>query len=91
MTLRVAHIREQGIDMIVVPLNDRFGRLMQSEQDNIIGAIQTKATMSGLAGTVVPVWENNGRMAFRAPVNWHPFFRSVSLPWVYANLNRQLA
>jgi hypothetical protein len=90
MSLKVAHIREQGVDMIIVPLDSGFGRKMQTEQDQIIGAIQRQATAAGLAGWVVPVWDDCGRLAFRAPSGWHPFFRSVNLPWVYANLNRVL-
>jgi hypothetical protein len=77
--------------MIIVPLDTSFGRKLQTEQDQIIWQIQRQATSAGLAGMVVPVWDDFGRMAFRAPSGWHPFFRSVSLPWVYANLNKQIS
>lgn len=91
MQLKVAHIREQGVNMVIVPLDASFGRKMQTEQDNIIWQIQRQASSAGLAGQVVPVWDDHGRMAFRAPSGWHPFFQSVNLPWVYANLNKQIS
>jgi hypothetical protein len=87
----VAHIREQGIDIIIIPLNSSFRFKSESEQREIISELQLRASSAGLAGTVVPVWDNGGgRMAFIAPENWHPFFRSIDLQFVAANINRQL-
>ena len=34
--LKIAHLREQGVDMIIVPLETSFGRKLQTEQDEII-------------------------------------------------------
>ncbi len=90
-TFEVAHVREQGIDLIVVPLNDQFGRQSQGDQNGVIYELQTRARAAGLAGTVVLVWDDGGgRMAFRAPTNWHSFFRSIGWNWVAANVNRKL-
>lgn len=87
----VAHIKEQGIDLIIIPLNSSFRFKNESEQHEIISELQLRASNAGLAGTVVPVWDNGGgRMAFIAPENWHPFFRSINLQFVTANINRQL-
>lgn len=89
--LDVAHIREQGQDMIVVPLRAEFGRKTKSEQTLMVAQLQRNANSAGLKGTVVVVWDaGGGRMAFIAPRPWHPFFRSVSLIWVAANINRRL-
>lgn len=89
-TLKVAHIREQGQDMIIVPLNDDFRFKPQSEKESVTAAIQMSATRAGLAGRVVPVWDDSGRMGFLAPIIWHPFFQSISLPFVWANVNREI-
>ena len=89
---KVAHMRKQGQDMIVVPLDSNFGHKPSSEQASAISAIQMRARSAGLAGKVVPVWDNgNGRMAFIAPQPWHPFFCSINLRFVAANLNRELS
>lgn len=87
----VAHIREQGVDLIIVPLERSFGNKSQSEQAQIVGELQECAASAGLAGTVVPVWDDGfGRMAFIARDNIHPFFRSIDLGFVAANINKSL-
>lgn len=87
---KVAHIREQGVDLIVIPLDDTFGYKQSAEQRNIIAELQGRASSAGLAGTVVPVWNSGGRMAFIARRPWHPFFQNISLAFVLSNLNREI-
>ena len=86
----IAHIREQGVDLIIIPLQATFATLPATEQDATIAELESRAHSAGLAGTVVPVWNAGGRMAFRAPQNFHPFFRSISLAFVAQNINRNL-
>lgn len=87
---KVAHLREQGVDLIIVPLDDVFESKSRSDQDATIGELQLRARHAGLAGTVVPVWNRGGRMRFIAPQNWHPFFSGLSMNLVFGNLNREL-
>jgi len=87
----LAHIREQEIDLIIIPLNSSFGHRTQAEQQEIVGELQLRANAAGLKGSVVPVWESLGRMAFLAPSRWHPFFQSISLQFVHANLNKNIS
>ncbi len=90
-TYEVAHIREQGVDLIIVPLKSTFGARTRAQQIRVLDYLQGCATRAGLAGTVVPVWDaGGGRMGFLAPRAWHPFFRSVGLSFVAANINRRL-
>ncbi len=87
----VAHIREQGVDLIIVPLDSSFGHKVSSEQRRIISALQLCASSAGLRGTVVPVWEDSGgRMGFIAPQGYHPFFSGLDLSFVAMNINREL-
>jgi hypothetical protein len=88
--IKVAHLREQGQDMIIVPLDQTFGYKSEHEQKAVIQELQVRSASAGLKGTIVPVWESSGRMAFIAPRPWHPFFQSISLPVVHANLNKEL-
>lgn len=91
-SLKIAHLREQGQNIIIVPVDSNFGYKSSSDQQNIVGEIELHARGAGLAGRVVPVWDNGGgRMAFIAPRPWHPFFQSLSLPLVYSNLNKELS
>lgn len=90
-TLQIAHIKEQGVDLIIAPLDPDFGHKRQTEQQAAISEIQFRSNQAGLAGTVVPVWDSGGgRMAFIAPRNWHPFFRGLSLQAVWGSVNRKL-
>jgi hypothetical protein len=71
----VAHLRQQGQNMIIIPLDREFGHKTNGEQNEIRASLQACARGAGLAGTVVPVWDaGGGRMAFLAPAPWRPFF-----------------
>ena len=88
----VAHIKEQGVDLIIIPIEDSFRLKSQKDQDAAIAELQVRASSAGLAGTVVPVWDGgSGRMAFRAPRGFHPFFESINLAVVATNINRELS
>lgn len=90
-TFDVAHIREQGVDLIIIPLKSSFGQKGQMEQSQITASLQAAAQSAGLAGTVVPVWETvGGRMGFLAPNNYHPFFKNIDMNFVATNVNRKL-
>jgi len=88
---KVAHVREQGQDIVIVPVDSNFGRKMTRDQQAIAAELELRSRSAGLAGKVVPVWDNGGgRMGFLAPHNWHSFFASVNLRWVFANINREI-
>lgn len=87
----VAHIREQGVDLVIIPLDKSFRYKSEKDKHVVLSELQLRASSAGLTGTVVPVWDNGGgRMAFVAPRNWHPFFQSVNLHFVAANINREI-
>ncbi len=87
----VAHIREQGVDLILIPLGRSFDFKTPQEKARILDGLQECASSAGLAGTVVPMWETTGRgAAFIAPRPWHPFLRSVDMNFVARNINRRL-
>jgi len=88
---KVAHLRQQGQDMVIIPLDSEFGRKMSSEQNEVATELQLRSRSAGLGGRVVLVWDNGGgRMGFLAPHNWRAFFASLSLNWVFANINREI-
>lgn len=90
-SFRIAHLREQGQDMIIIPVDRSFGSKNASQQEQTLLALQVCARAANLAGTVVPVWDaGGGRMAFIAPRPWHPFFQSIGLDTVARNVNKTL-
>src|SRR5262245_8472304 len=81
-TLDVAHLSQQGVDLIIAPRTSGFGFKTPQDQE---------ARGAGLAGTVVPVWEGgDSRMAFRASRAWHPFFRRLSCAVVRSNVHKRI-
>ena len=90
-TFEVAHIREQGQDMIIVPMRSAFGFKSTNDQARIEGALQAAARRAGLGGRVVTVWDaGGGQMAFRSPSQWRPFFDSLSLGAIAASINKRI-
>jgi hypothetical protein len=88
---KIAHIHEQGQDVIIVPMDSSFGNLSIQERDATILELQSRSHAADLHGTVVPVWDSGGGcMAFIAPRLWQQFFETLNLQWVAANLNREL-
>jgi len=87
---RIAHIREQGVDLIIAPLDSSFGNKSSSSQNLFISSLEMYAHRAGLAGTVVPIWLQGGKMNFIAPRPWHAFFKSISWNDVLRNINKEL-
>ncbi|HMG70499.1 MAG TPA: hypothetical protein VK544_05250 [Gemmatimonadaceae bacterium] len=89
---QVAHIRRDGQDIIIVPVDRTFGKRSPSEQARIQEAFQRSAVAAEMRGVVVPVWEDAaGRMAFRAPPPWHEFLKTIDMVYVATALNRTLS
>jgi hypothetical protein len=90
-TFDVAHLREHGQDMIIVPMRSDFGRKTPTDQANIERALTTAAHQAGLAGRLVTVWDaGGGRMGFRGPPQWRSFLASLSLSVIAANINKRI-
>lgn len=87
----VAHLHEQGQDMVIIPVDAAFSRKPDSDQEDIHSALQYAASEAGLKGRVVLIWNSGRQIGFRAPQQWHPFFRSQGI-WqlVMRNINRTL-
>ncbi|MBS3652452.1 hypothetical protein KEU06_28085 [Pseudaminobacter sp. 19-2017] len=90
-TLEIAHIREQGQDMIIAALDDSFEQKTEIQRRFVLGEIQLAARDAGLRGIVVVIWQAaDGEMRFMAPRQWQPFLRSIDIGRVLGKLNRTL-
>jgi hypothetical protein len=89
-TYKIAHIYEQGQDLIIIPLNDQFEHTTEKEKAGLETHLQRCATSAGLKGLVVLVWPDGARMKFIAPPAWHPFVGSLTLHAIHAMINREL-
>lgn len=86
----VAHINQQGQNMIVIPLNSNAQYKSDQQLNELMYLLQKCATSAGLAGTVVIVWTSNNGMMFMGPRQWQNFLRSIDMLWVAKNINRTL-
>ena len=91
-TFKIAHINVQGVDLVIVLVDGSFGMKSQQEQDSIMTGLQAKSVSAGLRGNVVPVWDSGGgKINFRAPLNQHAFFKSITPQYIAANFNKELS
>jgi hypothetical protein len=75
----VAHLREQNVDLIIIPLGRQFDFKSQADQRSTIDALQRCATAAGLTGTVVPIWQTTS--GSWAPVNTARVLSLCSVLW----------
>jgi hypothetical protein len=88
---KVAHIKEQGVDLIIVPVDSSYGLESLNQQQELRDELQRHASSAGLAGTVVLVWKKAfGDMEFLARPQLHPFFVSLTYERVLAIVNREI-
>jgi hypothetical protein len=89
-TYRVAHVNEQGADLIIIPLDSSFGNQTTSQQTAEIAEFQSRARMAGLRGIVVPVWIDGPEMKLIAPPVLWPFFQGVQYQEILQWLNMEI-
>jgi len=87
---RIAHIREQGQDMIIVPLESRFLNRPAAEKESFRLALQRCAAQHRLKGTDCLVWNYGRRFYFLAPPPWRLFFKGLSMAAVNRNINKKI-
>lgn len=86
----VAAYREQGVDLIVIPVQSTFGNLSQADENLALAALQLCASSAGLTGSVVPVWESGPIFYFLAPPKWKDYFASIDMSYVQRRINEKL-
>lgn len=90
-SFRLAHLREQGQDMRIFPLNSQIHQKSDSEQTDLLDELELRANNAGLAGSAVLCWQHGGSFYFVGPRAWHPFLKSINLSFVQANVNREIS
>lgn len=87
----VAHIHEQGQDMIFFPLDDSFDHKTAADQNSILAGLQVRAHGAGLGGRAVGVWQRGSETRFLGPPSWRAFFQSIDMSFVLANVNCEIS
>jgi hypothetical protein len=89
-TLKLAHLRAQGQDMILFPLDSSFGHKTAEAQRSALADLEYRANSAGLRGRAAAVWHDGGQTRFLGPSQWRGFLSSIGLDWVMANVNMQI-
>jgi hypothetical protein len=87
----VAHLHEQGQDMLLFPLDHSFDSKPTGEKNSILAQLQMRANRAGLKGQAVAVWERGNETRFLGPPPWRAFFESIDMGFVLANVNREIS
>ena len=90
VTYKVAHISEQGQDMIIIPVSNAINSMSSTKQNELKSSLQIFADDAGLAGVVCLVWTHGQHFHFLAPQPWHGFFSSINMQFITGNINREL-
>ncbi|MDX2220522.1 MAG: hypothetical protein SF172_16005 [Burkholderiales bacterium] len=87
---RVAHVRHQGSNMVIVIINPSFFYGSRQDQQRWFTGIQQCVRSVNLAGQTLIVTNDNGRFRFYGPNDWHNFLRTIDMNWVTARVNKSL-
>jgi len=88
-TFEIAHINEQGVNVVVVFVDQAVAQKSAEEQTAIAAGLQLCAQSANLAGNVAMVWPGG----FWAPRNQHAFFESAggSYGQLSLRINKELS
>ena len=87
---KVAHLNQQGQNMVIFPLDSSYDRKTEAEQLEAMAALQACSIAAGLAGQVVVIWKSGRNTKFRAPQLWHAFFKSVTYEQIVMSINKEV-
>lgn len=90
-SFKVAHVQEQGQNMLLFPLDRSFGHKTPDQQRAIVDELEDRAHVAGLAGRAAVFWECNGRTYSLGPQQWRNFLRSISIRRVIASVNKSIS
>ena len=79
-SLKAAHIRAQGLDTIIVPLDRAFGQKSDRDKSMALGALERRGLFAELAGRAVAYWQSSSGRHFRGRSHWRPL--RVDRGWV---------
>lgn len=89
--LNAACFKEIGVELILVPFDNSFGKKSYDEKKEVIKNLQLDIHLSGMKGTIVPIWKSEKHKCFIAPVELHPFIRGFSWDEVLSSVNCEVS
>ncbi|MFM8845806.1 MAG: adenylate/guanylate cyclase domain-containing protein [Gammaproteobacteria bacterium] len=91
-SIKVAHLRVQGVDFVFIPLGAGMSRVAPHDQSQLVVELRNVCRNAGLAGDVVPVWQGGSGTSFMASPAHQPMLaKSLRLDFVRNNINKNIA
>ncbi len=87
----LAHLNQQGQNMLLFALDSNFGNKTNGDQNAILNELEDRAHAAGLAGRAAIFWRHGSHEHFMGPKPWHPFLRSLSVNDVLRNTNKTIS
>jgi class 3 adenylate cyclase len=89
---KVAHVKLQGVDIVLVPVSPEFSVLSSADQSAAHRQLSQLCRSARLGGEVTPVWSTGpSSLAFLADAKFHPLLNGRLTPaFLQANLNREI-
>ena len=90
-SFNVAHVNEQGQNMLLFALDNNFGNKSNSEQNSVLNELEARAHAAGLAGAAAIFWRHGSHEHFIGPRPWHPYLRGLSVNDVVRSANKTIS
>lgn len=87
---KIAHLRDQGKSVIIIPIANSNNDLSNVKLNQIKKAFQAHAAKAKLSGDICLVWESNSKLSFLAPNQWKTFCMKLNMNIVKQYINKEL-
>lgn len=87
----VAHLCEQGQDMLLFPLDGTIHNRSDREKADVLDELERRAHAAGLAGRAAILWDYGGSGYSYGPREWQSFLQSIDTGWVWQQVNRNIS
>lgn len=88
---KLAHVHEQGQNMLLFPLDGGFAHKTSAQQNAILRELEDRAHAAGLAGRAAVFWTIGNRTYSLGPPTWRNFLSSFSIQRVLASVNKSIS
>ncbi|WP_172705021.1 hypothetical protein [Sphingomonas sp. LH128] len=88
---KLAHIKEQGQNMLLFPLDASFSNNTPAQREALLQELEDRAHAAGLAGRAAVFWNTGNRTFWLGPPPWRNFLNSINMHTVLASINKSIS
>jgi hypothetical protein len=87
----IAHIREQGQDIIIFALDQSFGHQSEDDQLATLADFSRRCRGANLRGQVAILWPSGAQTRFIGPQIWYSYLESINIAYAISQRNRWIS